>query len=187
MAQPTVEIRGPGLDVLNKFLKDAPNEIPKQTAIVLNQTARKHKRDISKQVRTKVAIDAKGANEAIGIRKANRGNLTSKVIVKHEFRPSLKRFKAKQTKRGVSYRISKQGGRQTVPGAFGPNINRLGNHVYKRNGKKIQKLHGVSLWGVYLKNDMVYWTQVEVKAALNHQVRRRIRALIFKAQKAAKR
>ena len=183
MAAPFIEITGKGLDVLNAFLKDAPKQIPKETMIVLNLTAKDHKRAISKRVRSFVAIDTKGANESIAIKKATKGRLTATVRIDPGFRPSLKRFKAKQTKAGVSYKIDKKGGRKTVAGAFGPNIPRLGNHVYKRENGKLKQLRGVSLWGVYLKRNMIYWSDKEVREALEKQVQRRIRALIFKAKK----
>lgn len=186
MAEPFIRITGNGLSVLEQYLKDTPKEIPKQTVIVLNQTAKDHKRDISKQVRTMVAINAKGANEVLGIRRATKGKMVATVIVKPGFRPSLKRFSAKQTRAGVSYKIDKNNGRKTIPGAFGPNINRLGNHVYKRDGKKLRKLRGVSPWGVYTKNNLSAWTEKQVQEALQKRIQRRIRALYFRALKKAK-
>jgi len=94
----------------------------------------------------------------------------------------LRVFGAKQTKKGVSVRISKREGRKVINGAF--IIAKYNNNVYVRPGKSRAtggSRKGPSPWGVTVKNalDKVV-AKRDVEPELLKQIDRRIRAIDFK-------
>jgi hypothetical protein len=106
--------------------------------------------------------------------------------LKKGFRFGLQAFNPRQTKKGVSYTISKSTGVQKVPRAFV--IEKWGRRVYirKATGKgsgrgPLRQLRGVSPWGVFVKNNMTPTITEKTQAELNKQIERRIRFLLLKS------
>ena len=138
------------------------------------------------QYAARCPFQVKGSRNSLSVpSQATPSNLSATIRVKKKTRPSLKEFKAKQVKKGVSYRISKSGKRKTINGAF---INqKMGGHVFKRKTKArfpLSKMHGVSVWGVYEVNDLLkHFTQPQVEAELSKQIKRRLDFNIFKKKK----
>jgi hypothetical protein len=104
-------------------------------------------------------------------------------------RLGLRHFGAKQDKTGVSFKISKQGGRQRVQGAFqGPkpgvmNVKWRGN-AFRRVGKErlpIIHLRGVSAFGAYVKNKFTKAQIKRINDELSKQMERRIKLNILRA------
>lgn len=180
--QTTFEVKGNGLDSLMNVLTETPKKLPAELARLSNNIAKAHRKEIARETRKHVAIKNKDALRTIDIsKKASPGSYDARLKLNRTARPSLKYFGARQTKKGVSYRISKKSARKTINGAFGPNIPRLGGNVYLRTSKKrlpIRKLHGPSVLGVYLKNDLLPWSKEQLSDELGKQTAKRVRAII---------
>lgn len=176
----TMKVEGSGFDAIVNLANGFGPAIQKEMVIAVNRTAKFEKKQIAKRVSKEVAIKQKDAKKVIDVRKAQRGRPTAEVNLHKTNRLPLKRFGARQTKSGVSYRISKKGGRQKISNAFGPNIGRLGNHVFVRVSKKrkpIRKLYGVSVAGVYGKHNMIVASKKGLSERLEYELNRRVRAI----------
>lgn len=165
-------------------------KLRKELAIACNQTANKGKSIIAKQIAKELATPQKNIRTTIRVsRKAKDTDISATVEVSKTKRLSLKEFGARQTKAGVSYRVSKSKGRKTVAGAFqGPkpgmiNVKTKGN-VFKRVGKSrlpIVKLMGPSSWGVFVVGKKQGPSAKEIEAELKKQIDRRIRFIVLKS------
>ena len=180
--QTTFQIKGNGLNALMNVLTETPKKLPKELASIANKVAKGHAKEIGKEIRKEVVMKAKDVIKFIKQeKKATENDISTNLFVRGNERVPLKQFGARQTKKGVSYKISKKHKRKTVPSAFGPNIPRLGSHVYARQTKSrlpIRKLYGPSVLGVYLKNDMLKFSEEQLSDELEKQVTKRVRAII---------
>lgn len=141
------------------------------------------KTEVSRLIRDEIDIKASDLNKAnrrSGQKvlfktrvKEDAGTISTKVVLTETGRTPLKYYKAKQSSKGVTYRISKRQGRKLLAGAFIPGYHwlkgqglgakgvgalPLGGHVFIRTSKSrlpIQKLYGVSPWGAFVKNNLV--------------------------------
>jgi len=162
----------------------------KELSAAINDVSRKTKVKVGKDIRAVVAIKTAEAKKPISIQgKASAQNLQVMVRLKKTDRLGLRHFGARQTKKGVSYKISKKGGRTFVAGAFqGPTPKAIkmswrGN-VFKRVGKSrlpIVQIKGVSAFGAYVKNNLEKPGRAEVAAELFKQVERRIKLNVLRA------
>ena len=173
------------LDAIGGLEKKLQREM--KTAV--NKTLRKSKSVVSKKVRNELVIKDRDVKKNIRTHTIGTGNQFRGVMtLKKTDRLSLKRFKPRQKRKGVSYRVSKTEGRKTNPRAFmGPDrfrtSVRLGGHVFQRVGKTrlpIKKLMGPSIWGVFVKQRFRKPTELELKADLRKQVEDRIRLNILR-------
>jgi len=123
------------------------------------RTATHTKKVISDKVRERIAVKASTVKENVSSKKQGDGQV---IRLSKSDRVSLRQFGARQTKKGVSYRIGKTGKRGFVPSAF--IVESLHGQVFKRVGAKramtkgryigkirqpIQKLWGPSPWGAF--------------------------------------
>jgi len=171
------------LDRLESAVAGTARSVPKELTIAINRTAKKSQTQMSRQIRTKIVITARDLRPLIAIvRRARPSSLGATVQLSATKRPSLRAFKVRQTKAGVTYKINRGEGRKLVPGGFmGPNPRRMSvrlkGHAYKRQGqqrKPIVRLHAVSPIGTYLKNKMRPTTVREGNQTLRKEVDRRI-------------
>ncbi|GGX01509.1 phage tail protein [Undibacterium macrobrachii] len=133
------------IDVQTNF-KDVAKQInelhsdvaTKATARALNSVMAQAKTAMSREIRAKFVLSAAKVNESLKINKAvAKGGLFEMEASLES--PSqrgrslnLINFGARQTKKGVSIKISRDGGRKLIPGAF---IGNGGRTVFKREGK----------------------------------------------------
>ena len=180
--QSTFEIKGNGLNALMNVLTETPKQLPKELARLSNNIAKEHKKSIGREVRKFVAIKNKDILKHINqTKKATVGSYNAKLELRGAIRIPLKYFGARQTKKGVSYRIGKQGSRSKISNAFGPNIPRLGGNVWVREGKSrlpIRKLYGPSVLASYLKNNLLQWSSDQLSDELGKQAAKRVRSII---------
>lgn len=105
------------------------------------------------------------------VKEEGKRTIFSKVVLSEENRPPLRVFGARNTKRGVSYKIARNARRSRIAKAFGaddPKRPKLAGHVFVRTGQKglattgryagrvrerIRKLYGASPWGAYMTRD----------------------------------
>lgn len=176
-------------------LRRRPDLLLKQIAGALNDTAKHERSNVSKLIREKVNIQKKDLDKHIAIRSATPKHLEAQVLIQKTERIPLKYFGARQTKKGVTYRIARAatppgktgrraaGPKERIPDAFGPNIPRLGGNVFRRkrvgSGQKakrlpIVKLFGPSAWGVFIRHDMRSEVNKSANAYLANRLRHRV-------------
>lgn len=185
-----IEISAKQIKRLREAVSRSGKKFSVELAAAINATSKKTKLQIGRDVRATLSLNKAEAEKPLSIRAtATDANLQAIVTIKKTDRLGLRHFGAKQDKRGVSYKISKKGGRQRVNGAFqGPKpglmkVSWKGN-VFIRTGKErlpIQHLRGVSVWGAYLKNNLAGPQVNEISAELEKQVERRINLNILRA------
>ena len=171
---------------LARALEGTKRGLQTEMRVAINKTVNSTFTKVSRDVRKEVMVKARDIKKVMRKVRPKGGMLPNgKVILEHEKRLSLKYFGAKQNKRkrsGVSYQISRKGGRKILKGGFmGPRPGviapRLGGHVFARKGKArlpIQKKFGVSPWGVYLVNDFDGETRKFATNRLQVEMNRRI-------------
>ena len=179
------------LSAFKSKLNGSDKKIRRQLAIAVNITAGKTTGGIAKQVATELATAQKNIKKTIKIKKKAKEQSRTQVAVVSQTqtkRIPLRDFGARQNKSGVSYKVSKSKGRQTVDGAFqgpSPKVRKVSwrNRVFKRVGKSrlpIQQLFGPSPWGVLVKNNMKKPIVDDSDRELIKQIKRRIRFLKLK-------
>lgn len=173
----TVSIDQSQIERLKQALGDKAKRIQQEVATAINATAKKVAREIAKEIKTELATTVKVIAAAIRhTRKANKAQLGATVTLAKTKRISLKEFGARQTKTGVSYRISKTEGRKSIRSAFVSN--KLYGHVFARIGKSrlpIDKKHGPSPWGVFVGKKLTPQIVAMAEVELKKQIEKRIR------------
>jgi hypothetical protein len=185
-----IEIDAKQLKRLREATGRAKKNFSKELAAAINATAKKTRlnigRDIRKTVNLKKDITEKQIKLAVT---ATAETPRAVVSLSKSNRLGLQHFGGRQDKRGVSYKVAKQGGRKRVTGAFmGPKPGQLAPKLYggvfKRAGSTrlpIVKLYGVSPFGAYVKNDFQDVEVVFISKGLQSQIERRIKLNILRA------
>jgi hypothetical protein len=186
----SIDIDAKQLKRLRESVGKAKTKFGRELAAAINQVARKTKLDIGRDVRSVIAIKKKESEAPLKIQaKATAEQPKTTVSIAKTRRLGLRHFGAKQDKTGVSFKISKQGGRQRVQGAFqGPkpgvmNVKWRGN-AFRRVGKErlpIIHLRGVSAFGAYVKNKFTPRQIKRINDELSKQMERRIKLNILRA------
>lgn len=174
---------------LKASIQGTARRLQVELAVAVNATAAKSKSIINKEIRKELATSATAVKKTISTRgRAKPGNPRVAVEVRKTARIPLRDFGARQTKKGVTYKISKTTGRKLIAGAFqGPKPGAMkaswkGN-VFKRVGKSrlpIVKLYGPSPWGVFVVGKRMGPSVDETQKELTKQVHRRIRFITLK-------
>ena len=161
---------------------------------VINQVARDSISPAAKEVVKHLNVKQAIAKEPIRVtKKAKRGSLLAVVTVSKKRRPSLKRFKLKATnkkknKKGISYEIEK-GKKRTF--ARGMVLDHFNGHAFVNvGGRKIVKLHGPSVWGVFKKQNIEQPVKDQIRERLTYRIDKfikdQIRKYNFKNQSSGK-
>lgn len=173
----TVHIDQSQIDRLKASLGDKADRIKSDLSIAVNATAKKVQKEMAREVGKELATPIKVISKTISMpRRASKQQIGATVRLTKTKRISLKEFGARQTKKGVSYRISKTEGRKTIRSAF--MVDKLGGHVFTRVGKSrlpIAKKHGPSPWGVFTGKQLRPAIVAMAQAELKKQIERRIR------------
>jgi hypothetical protein len=187
----SIEISAAQLKRLREATGKAKKKFGIELAAAINATAKKTKLEIGRDVRSVIAINKKESEAPLKIRtKATADTPKTTVSLAKTKRLGLRHFKARQDKRGVSFKIGKQGGKTRVEGAFqGPqpgvmNTRWKGN-AFKRLGKErlpIIHLRGVSAFGAYVKNKFTQPQLRRINTELSNQMERRIKLNILRAE-----
>lgn len=153
----------------------------------INETADETKTAMSRGIRDLINIKKKDLDKRIRVVRATKKVLAAgiRMSASRKHRIGLGRFGARQTAKGVTYSIRKGGGRTLIPGAFGPDIPRLGHHVFVRAGKSrlpiIGPLKGPSPWQVFVDAGLPATTRAEAQAALHKNLDQKVKFLLLKA------
>ena len=126
------------LEEVRKTLRSIPHEMPRVISQAINATAREGRTDISRKIRAVINAKVKDVNRRIVIKKATQKRWLAIIQIALDRLP-LRTFGARQTKKGISYKIDRAGGREKIDSAFIATM--PGGHigVYKRRGK--ERLH----------------------------------------------
>lgn len=186
-----ISVKVAGIERLKASLGDKAKKLPQEVAIAVNATAKFVNKQMAKDIQQELATSQKVIGKTIRqTRRATKAELKAMVRLEKTTRIPLKDFGARQTKKGVSYKVSKTKGRGFVPGGFqGPKPGAMkaswrGN-AFKRVGKArlpIVKLKGPSPWGVFVKRGMTADILKRADAELEKQVERRVRYNVLKSQ-----
>jgi hypothetical protein len=185
----TVAVDQMRLKKLLETLGGSVKDMRKQIRIAVNKAGRNVEGKMVRMVREEINVSMKGARKVITRPKlATDDILSTTIVVSKDKRIPLKEFGAKQAKPGVSYMISKRGGRKMKQGAF--IVKSLGGHVFMRQGEKqeatkgknkgrmrqrIYKQFGTSIYGFFIKRIPEIQAQSEIE--LDKQIRERVRLL----------
>ena len=186
----SIEINHSQLKRLIDATTKAKKGFKKELAAAVNQVAKKTRLDMGRQIRATVTLKKDESEKPISVRlNATEANLAAVVRLEKTPRLGLRHFGAKQNKKGVTYKISKTGGRTLALGAFmGPTpklakVSWKGN-AFKRTGKgrlPIVQITGVSAFGVYVKNNLTKPQVQTVTEELKKQIERRINLNVLRA------
>ena len=102
---------------VERLLKDAPNIARKTATRTLNRTADKARVAASRTVRETYNIKAGDLNKSVKTTKASISKLETLLTITGK-PVALMAFAARQTLKGVTYKILKAGGRVRLPHAF---------------------------------------------------------------------
>lgn len=181
-----VQVRTGNIKKLQKAFADTPRKFPQQLSSAINATVSRGRNIVAGKIagpKGELTTARKNVASSFQTKKSNRQTLTGYIFVRKSNRLSLKFFKAKQNKKGVSYRISKKEGRKSIPGAF--IVETYGGHVYKRPTKQRptgKQKRGPSPWGVYKKRRFDKQVKKELRKELKAQIKKRIRTQRLRQQ-----
>lgn len=185
-----IEINQTQLKRLIDATTKAKKKFRKELAAAVNAVSKKTRLDMGRSVRATVNMKKDESEKPISVRSsATEQNLSAVVTLKKTPRLGLRHFGAKQNKKGVTYKISKSGGRSLAPGAFmGPKPGAVktswkGN-AFRRVGKgrlPIIQIKGVSAYGVYVKNSLTGPQLKVIAEELSKQMERRINLNVLRA------
>jgi hypothetical protein len=187
-----VEIAAPQLARLTRAVGEARKSLPKEISAAINATAKKTRLDMGRKIRSEINVKKEPVEKVLKlVRQSTSTTLSAQVTLSKTARLPLRDFGARQTKSGVSFKISKKGGRGTVQGAFQgpkPGVMKASwrGRVFKRVGKErlpIVQLMGPSPWGVFIKKKLTPVQQKEIEAELAKQIERRINLNVLRANK----
>jgi len=139
-------------------LKKVPRDMGKLMYRAIDKTAKNSRKQIVDRIANEIALKKKDIRDSIHYDKPSYTRWSARLDVYTNRIPLIK-FGAKQTKKGVSYRIEKSGGREKIKSAFitempirGKKQTKRHEGVFKRTGKErlpIRELLGPSLGHVF--------------------------------------
>jgi hypothetical protein len=185
-----IEIDNSRLQRLADATAKARKNMKKELAAAINAVSKKTKLEMGRAIRNTVAMKKDESEKPLSIRaNASESSLQAVVSLKKTPRLGLRHFGARQDKRGVTYKIAKQGGRSRANSAFSgpkPGVVKLSwkGNAFKRTGKNrlpIVQIKGVSAYGAYVKNELAAPQAKAVEAELTKQIERRINLNVLRA------
>lgn len=181
---------------IQAILNGVQKDVRKQVRIAVNKAGQRTEAKMAKMVREEINVTSKAVKKVITRpRLADENNLFTTIEVGKDKRIPLKEFGARQGRTGVTYKISKRGGKKNLRSGF--IVRSLGGHVFLRDGEKriaskgrykgklrqpIFKKYGPSVWGYFVNRKIKDQIQVDANAELEKQVLERIRFLTVKAK-----
>lgn len=191
MARVHVEIEPRKLAEVERLLRDIPRGVPRALSGAINDTSRRQRTQFSRQIRERVNIKKRDIDRQITVKKSTVKTLSGWIRIESSRRLSLSYFGGRQTKKGITYRINKKGGRQFIASAFMVQKKYLknappdatGEISFRRQGKKrlkIVALKGPTAYAVFLENDLLEPGERDTAAELSRNLDRRVNVLILK-------
>jgi len=121
---------------IRRLLADVPKAVPRVLTRSINKVGVAARTKIVRRVAAEVNVKQKDLRRRnISLVKANFRTLLERIRIIGRRIPVI-RFGARQTKRGVSYRIKRGGGRKKIAGAFKATMDSGHEGVFVRRGAK---------------------------------------------------
>ena len=144
----TITINEAKLKRLRRDLTDIPKALPKIVSRAINKVATYTRTKIVREITADVNLKRGDVTKRnVRMKKASYRKWSATIGISGR-RVPVHRFGARQTRKGVSYRIRKSAGRQTIAGAFIAKMPSGHVGVYRRVGKTafpIIELYGPSV------------------------------------------
>jgi len=102
---------------VQRTLRHIPNAMPRIMSRAVNRTTKSAKTETGRRISRAINITQSSVKKRILMTKATFSRWIGTLGIS-EKRFSLMHFKARQTKRGVTYKIEKTGARKRIPAAF---------------------------------------------------------------------
>ncbi len=177
-----VSVKTGSLASLKQAIEGTSRTLKKELRVAVNATAKKSKSIINKEIRSELPASAKSINSLINVTRLASGDIISATVrVDKSKRLVINAFNNRQTKAGVTAKISKTRPRTLIRGAF--KVNRWGGQVVVRKGKERGPLRtpkGPSPWGVLTKGKKLEPAKDQTQAELKKQIERRIKFITLK-------
>lgn len=148
----TIKINDGEVKALERALKDMGRTLPRIMTRALNKTAAPARTEITRGLAKRTGMKIGRTKESVKLKKATFSNLRAAISLSTGRIPLID-LRARETKRGVTYRSTKTGGRETISDAF---LTRVGSTehkgIFKRKGRPrlpIVELRGPSLAVLY--------------------------------------
>lgn len=133
------------------ILRAVPRAAPRVFRRAINRTVDMAATDLKRRVGTKITAKKGEIAKGLSKKKATYANLTGSIGAQ-PFRPGLLGFPGtRQTKRGVTYRVSRSAGRKTIEHGFIATMPSGHRGVFARGGPSrlpIREARGPSIWKV---------------------------------------
>ena len=168
MADVEIKLDEAKLRRVQEMLRDIPKGMPKVMYRALDRTQKSTLAEIARRIAAEIKVKQSGVKKGIKITRPTYTRWQARLGIggtvkdvsegKHlgrkKGRIPLIYFGAKQTKKGVSYQISRQGGRKKITETPAPFIQTMNTFrgVFRRRTKKrwpVTHLYGPSLVGVF--------------------------------------
>lgn len=178
------------------LLSNVKGGAAKAVSGAMNDLMKQARTQIAKMTRDELNLPYGRILKAMKVTNATPGNLYASLKGTSKDRPNLVTFGAKDTKkRGITYKISRKGGRKRIPNAFiakGGNANKETGVTpllaYVRVGKaayKIRGLKGVSINRTIRENKFDNVIRTTLVSKLPERIEARVQLLIQRSQSGA--
>jgi len=178
----SVSVNSAEVQALARVLDGNAKQLQRQIHIAVNKTATNAQKRMAKEVGKELAVTQKVIRKTISVKRAKVGvSPSATVTLKETARIPLKDFGARQTKKGVSFKVSKSKGRSVMQRAF--IVQQYGGNVYRRRNKTRavgKAKEGLSPWGVFVVNNLDLPQVKFSRADLLKQIKERTRFLGLK-------
>jgi len=146
-----IEITKGSLKEASHVLRAIPRAMPRVMRRAINRTVDSAGTDLKRRVGKEITAKKSEIAKGISKRKASLSRLLGTIRARF-YRPGLLGFAGtKQTKRGVTYRISRRGGRKRIEHGFITRMQTGHRGVFVRKGAErlpIAEARGPSIWQV---------------------------------------
>lgn len=152
-----VEVNQSDLDELKASLGADGREVRVAASRAINDTVRHARARVSRALREFLPLKKKLTDKHLERSFASPKNLAGALVVRDRGPLPLWLFRARQTKAGVTVLLDKTAARETIAGAFGPEIDKLRKQVFAREGAArlpLKKLFGPNLHETFERHNM---------------------------------
>jgi len=153
MAAPDIDIQFDRRDIarVQRLLRDVPNALPKVMSRAINKAAAGARTRVTRRVAKLVTLRQKDVRDQLKLRRATYRKWTAVLTIGGK-RFALARFGARQTRRGVTYRISRAAGRKRIARGFLATMPGGHEGAYERRDRPrlpVGEKRGPSVMGVF--------------------------------------
>ncbi len=149
-----VSVQFKGAKQFQKALKSTETQVNRKAQQALNRTLTRSRTQMTNAIGEKLNLKKKTIRDMISLQKANKNTgLIGRLVVKNKLIPLIE-YKAKQNRKGVSFKLYRSRPRQLIRHSFIMLDKRGRDTVFKREGRarlKIKPLYGTIIHDVAVK------------------------------------